>query len=230
MKFHINSSIKLFLISVSILFHFQVFAHGSFEQPISRVYSCYLEGPENPMSEACQEAVNVGGTQALYDWNEVNQGKANGNHQAIIPDGTLCAGGRDKYRGLNLARSDWLETPISSNSENGMDFVYYATAPHSSEYFRFYVTKDSYDLNQPLGWNDLDPAFCNITSVTLDSDNRYRMNCPLPLNKFGKHIIYSIWQRGDSPEAFYACIDVDFIVSSDLIFKNSFELNLMRRN
>ncbi len=36
------------------------------------------------------------------------------------------------------------------------------------------------------------------------------MNCPLPQGKTGKHVIYNVWQRSDSPEAFYACIDVSF--------------------
>lgn len=58
----------------------QISAHGSFEEPLSRVYGCYLEGPENPMSAACQDAVAIGGMQALYDWHEVNQSQANGNH------------------------------------------------------------------------------------------------------------------------------------------------------
>ncbi len=201
-------------------------AHGSFEEPISRVYSCYLEGPENPMSDACREAVRIGGAQALYDWHEVNQGDAGGDHEAVIADGTLCAGGRDKYRGLNQGRTDWIATPITPEADGELEFVYYATAPHASEYFRFYVTNDDYDLGQPLKWSDLESAFCNVTEVALDSDQRYRMRCPFPVAKSGKHIIYNIWQRDDSPEAFYACIDVDFgagIDPNDSLFNDGFE-------
>ena len=199
-------------------------AHGSFEFPVSRVYGCYLEGPKTPISAACADAVNIGGTQALYDWMEVNQGQAGGNHQMLIPDGTLCAGGRDKYIGLNQARTDWIESPIIVNNEGNIDFIYLATAPHSTAYFRFYVTKDGYDYSQPLAWGDLDPAFCDIENVTLDNQ-RYHMSCPSPAGKTGKHIIYNIWQRDDSPEAFYACIDVDFGdgIGNDLIFEHGFE-------
>jgi len=35
----------------------------------------------------------------------------------------------------------------------------------------------------------------------------YRMVCPLPVRS-GRHVIYHVWQRDDSPEAFYACVDV----------------------
>ncbi|APJ03716.1 hypothetical protein AXG55_07270 [Silvanigrella aquatica] len=58
------------------------FAHGSMEVPRSRVYQCYHEGPENPQSDACKAVVKENGTQALYDWNEVNQSHANGNHKS----------------------------------------------------------------------------------------------------------------------------------------------------
>lgn len=73
---------------------FSLFAHGALETPISRTYQCYKEGPENPKSAACKAAVQVGGTQPLYNWHEVNQGTANDQHRELIADGQLCAGGR----------------------------------------------------------------------------------------------------------------------------------------
>merc|ERR1712062_750838 len=30
------------------------------------------------------------------------------------------------------------------------------------------------------------------------------------MGKSGKHVIYAVWQRNDSPEAFYSCSDVVF--------------------
>ncbi|WP_395373620.1 lytic polysaccharide monooxygenase [Marinicella sp. W31] len=212
----ISFFLTFFLISQHIL------AHGTMESPISRVYTCYLEGPENPQTAACQAAVALGGTQALYDWNEINQGEADGDHQILIPDGTLCGGGRDKYKGMNLPRTDWTTTPVRLNAQGQMEFVYYATAPHSSAYFRFYVTKDNYNPNQPLGWDDLESPFCEITAVSL-KEQRYHMTCPSPGSKTGKHVIYNIWQRDDSPEAFYACVDVDFGDGIDLIFADGFD-------
>jgi chitin-binding protein len=32
----------------------------------------------------------------------------------------------------------------------------------------------------------------------------------LPAGKTGRHLIYVIWQRSDSPEAFYSCSDVTY--------------------
>ncbi len=202
-------AVSILVIAAGILIIQQALAHGSIETPISRVYNCYLEGPENPQSAACQAVVAVGGKQPLYDWNAVNR-LAGGNHRAIIPDGQLCSAGNEKYKGLDLARDDWPTQTMTGDANGNYEFVYYATAPHSTAYFEFYVTKDGYDPLQPLKWSDLEnEPFCRITSVTLQN-GRYKMTCPLPQNKSGKHVIYNIWQRDDSDEAFYACSDVQF--------------------
>ncbi|MEZ4865933.1 MAG: glycosyl hydrolase family 18 protein [Caldilineaceae bacterium] len=184
-------------------------AHGSMEDPTSRVYQCFLEGPENPQSEACKAAVAAGGTQQFYDWTGINQ-LADDDHQAFVPNGHLCSGGKESHQGLDLARDDWRTTNIVPDVNGNYDFVFRSTAPHSTKYFDFYVTKDGYDPTQPLRWSDLETAaFCHITEVTLDN-GRYTMTCPLPAGKSGKHVIYNIWQRDDSAEAFYTCIDVEF--------------------
>ena len=186
-----------------------VYSHGTFTTPVSRIYKCFLENPENPVSDSCKEAVAVGGTQALYDWNGVNIGNANDMHMDIIPDGQLCGAGRELFKGMNLARDDWFSNEISPNQQGELDFVFKATAPHSTKYFDFYITKDGYDPLVPLKWSDLEATpFCSITEVVLE-DGNYNMNCPFPEGKTGKHLIYNIWQRDDSQEAFYACIDVN---------------------
>lgn len=194
---------------VSALSAGQSLAHGSIEVPISRVYSCYKEGPETPKSAACKALIAAGGTQALYDWNGVRQGDANGNHRAVIPDGKLCSGGNESHKGLDLARSDWPSKRIAPNSRGGFDFVYHATAPHAARSFQFFITKQGYDPSKPLKWSDLEASpFCTVGNVPLQN-SRYTLNCPFPSGKTGRHVIYNIWQRSDSPEAFYACVDVE---------------------
>lgn len=184
-------------------------AHGSMEDPVSRVYGCYQEGPENPQSAACKAAVAAGGTQQFYDWTGVNQ-LAGGDHRAVVPDGELCGAGKATHRGLNLARADWPTQLIAPDANGNYEFKFLATAPHSTAYFDFYVTKDGYDPTKPLAWEDLEPTpFCHITAVDLQA-GRYHMTCPLPADKRGKHLIYNIWQRDDSAEAFYTCMDVEF--------------------
>ncbi|MFH0517189.1 lytic polysaccharide monooxygenase [Streptomyces sp. M41] len=181
-------------------------AHGSMGDPVSRVSQCYAEGPESPKSAACKAAVTAGGTQALYDWNGIRIGNANGRHQELIPDGKLCSANSEAFKGLDLARADW---PVTSVSQGSYTFKYRVTAPHKGT-FKVYITKPGYDPTKPLAWNDLDLA--NPVATATDpaaSGGFYTFSGKLP-ERSGKQLLYAVWQRSDSPEAFYSCSDVSF--------------------
>ncbi|WP_028961880.1 lytic polysaccharide monooxygenase [Streptomyces sp. UNC401CLCol] len=181
-------------------------AHGSMGDPVSRVFQCFGEGPESPKSEACKAAVAAGGTQALYDWNGVRIGDAGGRHQELIPDGKLCSAGNEAFKGLDLARADWPATSVSGGEHT---FKYRVTAPHKGT-FTVYITKPGYDPSQPLAWDDLDLA--NPVATATDpaaADGFYTFSGTLP-ERSGQQLLYAIWQRSDSPEAFYSCSDVTF--------------------
>ncbi|WP_019066204.1 lytic polysaccharide monooxygenase auxiliary activity family 9 protein [Streptomyces hokutonensis] len=181
-------------------------AHGSMGDPVSRVAQCYAEGPENPKSAACRAAVAAGGTQALYDWNGIRIGDANGQHQTLIPDGRLCSANNDEFKGLDLARADWPATSVSSGSYT---FKYRVTAPHKGT-FKVYLTKSGYDPSQPLAWADLDLEHPVATATDpVASGGFYTFSGTLP-QRSGRQLLYAIWQRSDSPEAFYSCSDVSF--------------------
>ncbi|MES5822522.1 lytic polysaccharide monooxygenase [Streptomyces sp. RG80] len=181
-------------------------AHGTMGDPVSRVAQCYAEGPESPKSEACRAAVAAGGTQALYDWNGIRIGDANGRHQSLIPDGELCSAGNDEFKGLDLARADWPTTSVSSGSYT---FKYRVTAPHKGT-FKVYVTKAGYDPAQPLAWDDLDLDHPVATATDpVATGGYYTFSGTLP-ERSGAQLLYGIWQRSDSPEAFYSCSDVTF--------------------
>ncbi|MDX3414324.1 lytic polysaccharide monooxygenase [Streptomyces sp. MD20-1-1] len=181
-------------------------AHGSMGDPVSRVFQCFGEGPESPKSEACKAAVAAGGTQALYDWNGVRIGDAGGRHQELIPDGKLCSAGNEAFKGLDLARADWPATSVSGGEHT---FKYRVTAPHKGT-FTVYITKPGYNPSQPLAWDDLDLA--NPVATATDpaaADGFYTFSGTLP-ERSGQQLLYAIWQRSDSPEAFYSCSDVTF--------------------
>ncbi|MFF0222504.1 lytic polysaccharide monooxygenase [Streptomyces sp. NPDC004629] len=181
-------------------------AHGSMGDPVSRVSQCYAEGPESPDSAACRAAVAAGGTQALYDWNGIRIGDAAGRHQELIPDGKLCSANNDEFKGLDLARADWPATSVSGGSYT---FKYRVTAPHKGT-FAVYLTKPGYDPAKPLAWADLDLAH-PVATVTdpVASGGFYTFSGTLP-ERSGRQLLYAIWQRSDSPEAFYSCSDVTF--------------------
>ncbi|MFI9255330.1 lytic polysaccharide monooxygenase [Streptomyces sp. NPDC053069] len=180
--------------------------HGSMGGPVSRVSQCYAEGPESPESAACRAAVAAGGTQALYDWNGIRIGDAAGRHQKLIPDGKLCSANHAEFKGLDLARADWPATRVHSGSYT---FKYRVTAPHKGT-FTVYPTKPGYDPAKPLAWSELDLRH-PVATVTdpVASGGFYTFSGTLP-ERSGRQLLYAIWQRSDSPEAFYSCSDVDF--------------------
>ncbi len=180
-------------------------AHGTMSDPPSRIYQCrFLENPENPTSGGCKAAKDAGGSAPFYDWNEVSLLTAGGRHRELIPDGKLCSAGRDKYRGLDVARADWPAKRISSGS---LTITYHASAPHANSNFEFYITRQGWSPTQPLRWSDLVhiQTFNNQNPTTFTN---WTINIP---QRSGRHILYSIWQRVvGSQEAFYTCSDVDF--------------------
>ncbi|MBL1107702.1 lytic polysaccharide monooxygenase [Streptomyces sp. 5-8] len=181
-------------------------AHGSMGDPVSRVSQCYAEGPESPRSAACKAAVAAGGTQALYDWNGIRIGDAAGRHRQLIPDGKLCSAGNEEFKGLDLARADWPATRVRGGSYT---FKYRVTAPHKGT-FNVYLTKPGYDPARPPAWSDLDLEHPVATATDpVASGGFYTFSGTLP-ERSGRHLLYAVWQRSDSPEAFYSCSDVDF--------------------
>jgi chitin-binding protein len=180
-------------------------AHGALNTPVSRIAACYAEGPENPKSQVCKDLVADSGTQPLYDWNEVNIANANGQSRSIIPDGHLCSAGRDKYRALDWARTDWPATPVQAGQT---DVSFRVTAPHRGV-MTLYITKQGYDPAQPLKWSDLDDTPVAVYNTAVTAPGYYTFTANLPA-RTGRQLIYQVWQRTDSPEAFYGCADVVF--------------------
>ena len=202
---HLQKRISLysFLLILLLSISNKIFSHGTVTSPASRVWNCYQENPTSPSSAACIAAVASHGTQPFYDWNEVNQGNANSMHTLVVPDSNLASGGRAKYGCLDQVRTDWVATPVSAGPDT---ITWTNSAPHATLYYRVYITKSSWNPSKPLTWNDLVLLVQTPPSVASS-----KVDIPVTLpTRTGKHVIYSIWQRSDSPEAFYSTSDVDF--------------------
>ena len=200
MNYRLLSIIIIILLTIIQL----AYPHGTVTSPASRIWNCYQENPENPDSAPCIAAVISHGTQPLYDWNEINQANANGEHELYVFDGNLASGGRpEKYGGMDQITSEWVATPVSPGP---FTITWTNTAPHATEYYDVYITKESWTSGQPLTWDSLE-----LLVRTSPSSAASSVDIPVILPvRTGKHVIYSIWQRSDSPEAFYSTSDIDF--------------------
>jgi predicted carbohydrate-binding protein with CBM5 and CBM33 domain len=175
-------------------------AHGATQVPASRVYSCRFEQPDNPMCAAARSA----DPQAIYDWMEVNIGDADGRHQQLIPDGELCSAGRDKYAAFDRP-GEWPVTHLTPNAAGRYDVVYTNTAPHATAYYRLMITREGFDARtDTLRWADLEQVY-DSGPLAASPENRFTVSLPA---RSEPAILYVIWQRSDSPEAFYSCSDV----------------------
>ncbi len=195
----------------------QAAAHGGMTFPATRSYACYVDGKLsgsggdlNPKNPACANAVATTGKYHLWNWYGNLISNAAGRHREIIPDGKLC-GPTANFDGMTQGRTDFPTTRVTPGST--ITLRYNAWAPHPGTWTQW-VTKDGWNPNAPLKWSDLEPApFNQVTNPPLVQGGvegaEYAWQATLP-NKTGRHIIYSIWQRSDSPEAFYNCSDVMF--------------------
>lgn len=181
--------------------------HGALQIPASRTYGCFLQGPQNPTTPACQAAVAAGGTQPLYDWFAVRRSDGAGQTVGFIPDGELCSAGNPEFAAYDAPRADWPATNLESGSQ--FTFTYGAWVPHPG-YFRFYVTNSTYDPTKPLTWSEMNSQpFLTVNPEPAVANGVYTMTGKLP-SMTGRQIIYSVWTRSDSTETFYGCSDVVF--------------------
>lgn len=191
-------------------------AHGGLTFPATRTYACYVDaiaggtsGALDPQNEMCRQLLAENGNYPFYNWFGNLLSNADGRHREVVPDGKLCGPG-PQFSGVNTP-GDWPTTQVEAGQR--VTFQYNAWARHPGR-FDQYVTKDGWDPSRPLAWDDLEPVpFDSVVNPPLREGGpqgaEYYWDATLP-DKQGQHVIYSIWTRSDSPEAFYNCSDVTF--------------------
>lgn len=187
-------------------------AHGALTKPLSRAAACGPEGGAAARSKACQAARAAGDAGALREWDNLRVPGVAGKDRQMIPDGKLCSGGLAAYRGLDLPRSDWPTTRLTSGVR--FAFAYRTTIPHRGS-FRLYVTRNGYNPARRLKWSDLEPRPFAAVADPPVRGGAYVIKGRLPRGKSGRHIIFTIWQTTSTPDTYYSCSDVVFGGRSD---------------
>ena len=187
-------------------------AHGSATDPPSRNYGCWqrwgsdFQNPEMAtLDPMCWQAWQAD-PNAMWNWNGLYREQVAGNHQAAIPDGQLCSGGRTqapRYNALD-AVGDWK----AADKPRNFTVNVYDQALHGADYYLVYITKQGFDpLTQPLRWSDLE-------LVTQVGKTPPQNNTLIPVdagNRTGRHIVYTIWQASHMDQSYYFCSDVNFV-------------------
>ncbi len=194
-------------------------AHGSVANPVSRNYGCWqrwggdFQNPrmatEDPM---CWQAWQTD-TNAMWNWNGLFREGVAGNHQAAIPNGQLCSGGRTengRYRAMDAVGA-WRTTSVANNFR----LKFYDQASHGADYIRVYATRQGYDaLTTPLAWSHLElVGQIGNTPASQWQREAGGVSVEVPVNapnRTGRHVIFTIWQASHSDQSYYICSDVQF--------------------
>ncbi|NMO53613.1 lytic polysaccharide monooxygenase [Actinoplanes sp. TBRC 11911] len=179
-------------------------AHGAPTTPISRTAAC-ASGGSDTGAAACKAAKTANGG-ALGNFDNLRIPDVNGNDRARVPDGKLCSGGLDAYRGLDLARDDFPATSVSSGQT--LKVKYRATIPHAGS-FRIYLTNSGYKATKKLAWSDLGSKPLAEVKEPALHDGAYSMTVKLP-QRTGRQILYIVWETSSTPDTYYSCSDLSF--------------------
>jgi predicted carbohydrate-binding protein with CBM5 and CBM33 domain len=193
-------------------------AHGSLIDPPSREYACNkFDTPwSNPKHSGCGKIASQSSS-----WMSNAVGGVLDNHQDYIPDGLLCAGGKEDWKEVD-GNYDWPTTVLTPGADGKLTFKYEQTAPHITKYFRTYISKDSYDPKVGLRWSDLELIGDSGWMDRPVDDKISKLDVKIPAQYTGKRVIYTVWQRdpSDAKEGFYSCSNVD-VMPVDMQWKAS---------
>jgi chitin-binding protein len=191
-------------VAVGLLPAAPALAHGAPTSPISRSAAC-AGGGSKTGTAACKAALKANGG-AFGTFDNVRVPNVNGNDKKFVPDGELCGGGLDAFKGLNIARDDFPATSVTSGKT--LTIKYRATIAHQGS-FRVYLTKQGYSPTKKLVWGDLGSKPLTDVADPPLKDGAFSFSVKLP-ERTGRQILYIVWQTSNTPDSYYSCSDLAF--------------------
>ncbi|MFF2954368.1 lytic polysaccharide monooxygenase [Kitasatospora sp. NPDC057965] len=125
-------------------------------------------------------------------------------------DGTICAGGNDRFAELDDPRGGaWPTTAVSAGQR--LTFTWRFTARHATSGFRYYLTKPGYNATQPVTRANLElTPFLNVPYNGTQVPSTLSHTATLPSGRTGHQVVVAVWDVADTGNAFYSCADVSF--------------------
>ena len=179
-------------------------AHGAPTSPISRSAAC-AGGGSKTGTAACKAALMANGG-AFGSFDNIRVPDVNGNDKKFVPDGELCGGGLDAFKGLNIARDDFPATTVTSGKT--LSIKYRATIAHQGS-FRVYLTEQGYSPTEKLAWGNLGSKPLTDVADPPLTDGAFQFSVKLP-ERTGRQILFIVWQTSNTPDTYYSCSDLAF--------------------
>lgn len=185
----------------------EVSAHGYVNQPASRVVNAKANGFGWGPGEISSHPAIISTPQGIEtSTSKLDSGELNGK---------LASAGLEGYSPLNVQTSKrWAKTSINTGVNN---FNWHHTAVHKTNRYRYYMTKQGWNQNEPLTLKNMDlitvigqPIGENLPSgegFTPKVDELQKVT--IPSDRSGYHVVYSVWDINDTTNSFFQAIDVD---------------------
>lgn len=186
------------LVGTLIIISPLVWAHGFISEPPSRAYACSLG-----------QNVDCGDVEYEPQSLEAPTGFPNSGPA----DGKMGSAGSARFTPLDEQTAvRWKKVSMKPGDNT---FTWKFTAAHPVNNWRYYITKQDWDPNQPLtrASFDLNP-FCKIDGKMAMPQTITSKSCNVP-NRTGYQVILGVWEVADTPNSFYNLIDVDFSGSEE---------------
>lgn len=126
-----------------------------------------------------------------------------------LQDGKIASAGVARASKLDEQNVDrWKKQKVKTGD---VKVNWFYTAPHRTEYYRYYITKQGWNPNKPLQKKDFE-LMTEIQSggatPRLGADNpAHTIN--IPQDRSGYHVILAQWEINDTSNAFYNVMDVN---------------------
>lgn len=120
----------------------------------------------------------------------------------------------------------WTKQSIRTGN---LDVTWTYTALHSTTKWHYYITKPSWDPDQPLSRD----SFEKIAEISHDGSLPIvgeTHSIHIPENRIGYHVILAVWDIENTPNAFYNVIDTNFCdillitMNADVILGKSYQI------
>lgn len=185
---------KFFIMSLILTVPSSLWAHGYTDWPPSRAYKCKM-------------GINKRCGAIQYEPQSVEQHSGFPENKDFPKDGKLASGGIARFGELDEAGKDrWHKTeiPVGENV-----FSWHLTARHSTKNWRYYITNNDWDPNVALTRAAFEPKpFCSRYDYGAIPKADVTTTCNVPEDHIGYHVLYSVWEIGDTPNSFYQVADV----------------------